>query len=62
MYPSGVGHPQEHACTKKCQNPTIWHWTLGKLGMYHMKVLPSFACYLLKLQYKKLECNLCLTN
>jgi hypothetical protein len=34
---------------KDVKNPTIRHWTLGIRGMYHMKVLPSFACYLLEL-------------
>jgi len=34
---------------KDVKNPTIRQWTLGILGMYHMKVLPSFTCYLLEL-------------
>jgi hypothetical protein len=34
---------------KDVKNPTIRHWTLGILGMYHMKVLPSLTCYLLDL-------------
>jgi hypothetical protein len=54
-------HRNMHA-QKDIKNPTIWHWTLGILGMYQMKVLPSFAYYLLKLLYTKLECSLCWIN